>query len=84
MFAVLILLVGCATQDEMIQKFANQSDAKLCLDWMTLPSINIWHPEREAEIQKRGIDCSRYGNIAGSRGAADDRFERNLERMQSR
>lgn len=82
LFIAIVTLFGCATVDEKRAEFSRQSDARLCLDWMTLPSINIWHPEREDEIQRRGIDCTRYGNIAASRGSADDRFERNLDRMQ--
>ena len=77
-----LILGGCASSQEMQAKFRAQSDGALCLEWMNLPSINIWHDEREAEIKKRGLNCWKYGNVSNARRAADDAYDKSLDRMR--
>ena len=82
LLAIPLILSGCASTEEMQAKFRAQSDGALCLEWMNLPSINIWHDEREAEIKKRGLNCWKYGNVSNARRAADNAYDKNLNKMQ--
>lgn len=75
-------IAGCATQEEISQMLANKTDAGLCVDWMTSPSINMYQPHREAEIKRRGLDCSKYGDVAASRIQSNQATSAELERIR--
>lgn len=79
---VATVVSGCATQEEIAQRLANKTDAGLCVDWMTSPSINVYQSDREAEIKRRGLDCSKYGDVAASRLRSEQAFSAELERMR--
>jgi hypothetical protein len=79
-----ILTATCVLQSSCMTAadYANTPTAKLCIDYLTLPSINFNHPAREEELRRRGENCAAYTGIAAQRRAADDAFERSLQNMQ--
>jgi hypothetical protein len=68
-FAVALLLGGCATPN-----YREKSSMQLCMDYMTLPSANIWQSDRGSELARRGEDCSRYAAAAATQQQADQRM----------
>jgi hypothetical protein len=73
-----IVLAGCATADT----YRNTPTAKLCIDYLTLPSVNINHGARAEELSRRGENCNDYMGAASARRAADNAFENSLRSMQ--
>ncbi len=64
--AVTLALAGCATTD-----YSRVSSMQLCNGLMTLPSWNIHHGDRMRELDRRGENCSQYGNVAAAQAQAD-------------
>lgn len=58
------------------------SNRELCMQYMTLPSINVYHSAREQAIRERGIDCWKYGNITEERRKANAEFQKALQPQQ--
>ena len=71
------LLSSCMTAEEVRMKYDNQPEMQLCVDYMSLPDINIWQSDRAAAIQRRGIDCSPYIDMARLKSQRDDAFQQN-------
>lgn len=69
-----LLLAGCATN------YTSTPSAKLCVDYMTLPSYNVHHGARAAELAKRGENCGAYTGAAQTRQQADQAFQEALQR----
>ena len=78
-FFVTALLHGCASQQEIDTALFHKSDRDLCMDYMTLPSFNPYHSDRERMIRVRGLNCSIYGDIRSLRERADNEFIRNAQ-----
>jgi hypothetical protein len=76
---VLSSLTGCMTASD----YRNTPSSKLCIDYLTLPSMNFNHPARAEELNRRGENCAAYAGAAAQRRAADDAFERSLQNMQN-
>ena len=74
---VALALFGCASPDEIRNNIRQLSDGQLCLQYMTLPTINFVHIYREEEMRNRGLDCWKYGNVAAERAKADAAFQGN-------
>lgn len=67
--ALVVVLTGCGTTD----KLHKQSSMELCMNYLTLPSFNIWQSDRAAELAQRGEDCSRYAPAASVQQQNDQR-----------
>lgn len=65
---VALLLSGCAISPAQMQATPT---AQLCHSLMTLPSYNIHHPARWAELQRRGESCGNPADIARVQQNAD-------------
>ena len=72
-------LHGCASQQEIDSALFHKSDRDLCMDFMTLPSFNPYHSDRERMIRVRGLNCSIYGDMRSLREKADNDFIRNAQ-----
>ena len=73
------LLHGCASQQEVDSSLFQKSDRDLCMEYMTLPSLNFYHSDRERMIRARGLNCSIYGDMRSLREKADNDFIRNTQ-----
>jgi hypothetical protein len=73
-------LTSCATLDPSYYQSVNT--AKLCMDYLTLPSFNINQSAREEELNRRGEDCSSYAAAASVKNQSNAAFERTLRDMQ--
>jgi len=73
------LLHGCASQQEIDSSLFQKSDRDLCMEYMTLPSMNFYHSDRERMISVRGLNCSIYGDFRTLREQADNDFIRNAQ-----
>ncbi len=73
-----ILLSGCAADPAI---YRSQSSAKLCMDYLTLPSMNVNQGAREAELARRGESCSQYTGTANARRASDAQFQNTLNSL---
>ena len=67
----LIHLSGCMTSQEARAKFNTQSKERLCMDYLTLPTYNIYYEDRRAVIINKGIDCSPYAAQAQAKLQSD-------------
>ena len=72
------LLQGCMTA----QDYARTPTSKLCLDYLTLPSMNVNHEARAEALAQRGENCGAYTGAAAARRDADRAFENSLQMMQ--
>jgi hypothetical protein len=54
----LLMPLGCALVPT--DTFRNTPSAKICLDYLTTPTYNVWRAAREAELARRGENCSAY------------------------
>jgi hypothetical protein len=61
-----ILLAGCAAPD-----YRATPTMKLCMDYLTFPSGNIWQGDRARELERRGENCQAYAGTAAVRNQAD-------------
>ena len=57
---VLFSLSSCATPQENRAYFDSLPASKICYDYYSLPSGNIWQGYRAETIQRRGLDCQPY------------------------
>lgn len=78
MLSFAILLSGCAADPAI---YRSQSSAKLCMDYLTLPSINVNQGAREAELARRGESCAQYTGAANARRASDAQFQNTLNSL---
>lgn len=62
----LALIGGCAMGD-----FRNTPTMKLCVDYLTFPSYNIWHSARAEELSRRGENCAQYTEAARAKAQSD-------------
>ncbi len=69
------------TAEQARVHYDQQSEMKLCVDYMSLPEINIYQADRAAAIQRRGIDCSPYIEMARLKSQRDDAFQETLFRL---
>ena len=70
-----IIASGCTS----IASINASSNTKLCLDYLTTPSYNVWKSDREAEIVRRGIDCSGYSSLAAQKIRSQDNAIKSLQ-----
>lgn len=71
-------LGGCATDPAI---YRTQSSMKLCMDYLTLPSINVNRGARAEELGRRGENCSQYLGAASAQRQNDERFDRALRSL---
>jgi len=64
---------GCATINPAY--YQNVSTAEICRGLLTLPSYNVNHPARMAELQRRGESCGSPADLAAAQRANDARFQ---------
>lgn len=77
-FIAVAFLSGCAHMGD----FQSTPNNKLCIDYMTKPSTNIWQSDRAAEISKRNLDCRPYIGVASQKRQADQDFEDSLRDLR--
>jgi hypothetical protein len=75
---IVLALTGCATADS----YRNTPTSKLCIDYLSLPSMNLNHGARAEELARRGENCNQYMNAAAARRSADAAFDQTLRTMQ--
>jgi len=73
-----MLLFGCATPPG---GYRNTPTAQLCMDYLTLPSININQGERANELSRRGESCQGYGGAAAARNQSNAQFQQGLQNL---
>jgi hypothetical protein len=78
----IFLLNSCMTAEQARIHYDNMSPMQLCMDYLTLPDLNIHQSDRAAAISRRGIDCRPYLNMAQQKSARDDAFMQALEQIQ--
>lgn len=78
LISIVLALLGCATADT----YRNTPTSKLCVDYLTLPSININHGARAEELSRRGENCNEYMGLARARRDADNAFENSMRALQ--
>lgn len=78
--AVTLAISGCATRTA--EFYRDTPTAKLCMDYLTLPSYNINHEARAQALAARGESCAAYTGVARSRIEADNAFQNTLNAMQ--
>lgn len=71
----LLSIAGCATPEEQQAYVRRISDRELCMSWMTSASMNQYQSARLGEIQRRGLDCWKYGNVAEEQRKARADFQ---------
>lgn len=59
-------LMGCATN------LTHTPTAKLCVDYLSSPSYNVYRAAREAELAARKEDCSTYTSAGIAQRQAND------------
>ena len=67
---LVIPLLGC-TSKYRSEAVSRWNDSRLCVKYLTMPSINIWVDEVNAEVANRGLDCSKYNALAAAKIKAD-------------
>ncbi len=77
-FTLVIFLGGCVSADY----YRNTPSSKLCVDYLTLPSVNINHGARAEELARRGENCDQYMGAAQARRNADASFENSMRLLQ--
>lgn len=70
------LLAGCAAPD-----YRATPTMKLCMDYLTYPSHNIWQGDRARELDRRGENCNAYAGSAAARNEANRRQDDILRSM---
>lgn len=73
--AMSVIVAGCTSRASI----NTSSNTKLCLDYLTTPSYNVWKSDREAEIVRRGLDCSGYSGIAAQKLRSQDNAIKSLQ-----
>jgi hypothetical protein len=68
---------GCATSST----YQNTPTSKLCIDYLTLPSVNVNHGARAEELARRGENCNGYGGAAELRLRADSALQSSLNKL---
>ena len=76
--SAVVVLAGCATADT----YRNTPSSKLCVDYLTKPSININNGARAEELSRRGENCSGYTGMAQARRDADNAFVNSMRSLQ--
>jgi hypothetical protein len=74
-----IFLAGCARDPSYYQA---QSSMELCMQYLTLPSINIHQSDRARELARRGENCAAYVPAANARNRSNADFERSMMLLQ--
>jgi hypothetical protein len=72
------LIGGCAVTEEEVKELVRLNDRQICMEYMTLPSLNRLQDAREQIIRKKGIDCWRYGNVTAMKNRADAEFSKSI------
>lgn len=78
---VALLVIGCASPAEQQAYVRRISDRELCMSWMTSAPLNQYQGARLGEIQRRGLDCRKYGNVAEEQRKARADFQDAVNRL---
>lgn len=72
-------LAGCASPPPLDPSvFRMQPSIRLCVDYMTARQSEADERNRAIELQRRGEDCSRYGDAIASERARQSRANKAL------
>ena len=72
---VVVIVTACASPEEQQAYVRATSDRELCMSWMTSASMNQYQSARIDEIQRRGLDCWKFGNIVEEQRKARADFQ---------
>lgn len=75
------LIAGCAVLGGP-DYYRNHSTAELCRQLLTLPSYNVNHPARQAELTRRGESCGSHADVAAAQRAADQQYQQTIQALQ--
>lgn len=64
-------LTGCASLEEQRAYARSMDNQSLCMSWMTSHPMNQYQNARAVEIQRRGLNCWQYGNVADEQRKAN-------------
>lgn len=70
-FSIVATLTGCASLEEQRAYARSMDNQSLCMSWMTSHPMNQYQNARAAEIQRRGLNCWQYGNVADEQRKAN-------------
>jgi hypothetical protein len=79
----LIAITSNNSNAESIDYYLQMNEAKLCIDYMTLPSYNFNQGKREQAIQQRELNCSAYAGVAASKAQSDRGLEDALRALSN-
>lgn len=74
----IFILNGCAVNKD----YSSAPSSKLCMDYLTYPSANIYQNARAQELARRGENCQEYMGMARARREADAQYENSLNNLQ--
>lgn len=72
-------LHGCASLEEQQAYAKSLGDHELCMTWMTSPSLNQYQDARKEEINRRRLNCWKYGNVAEHQRRADEDLNKTIK-----
>ena len=75
-----LVLIGCASPQEQQSYARSLSDQELCMSWMTSAPMNQYQSARVAEINRRGLNCWKYGNVNEEQRRARTDFDATVQR----
>lgn len=75
------ILSGCAALTGP-DYYKNTSTYEICRQLMTLPSMNVNHGARTAELSRRGENCGAPSDLAAAQRQADQQLMQNLRPVQ--
>jgi hypothetical protein len=67
---------GCAAEMAAVKAndWSQIPTMKLCVDYLTLPSINVWQKYREQELARRNENCEKYLELAEQKRQSNKEF----------
>lgn len=74
----LLLLCGCAAVAGP-DYYRNTPTAELCRLYLTLPSYNLNHPARSAELARRGESCGSPAEVARAQRESAEQYNRAIQ-----
>lgn len=78
-----LLVAGCSIVPASAESYRNVSSLELCRQYLTLPSYNIHHAGRAAELARRGETCGTTpAGAAAAQRQTDQRYQDAIQALQ--
>ncbi len=75
-----LMIVACASPEEQQSYVRSLNDQQLCMSWMTSAPMNQYQSARQGEINRRGLNCWKYGNVTDEQRKARADFDSAVQR----